>query len=127
MWSIFVGTRDSSRAQLARRAGPSVGRSFELQRNEMSENVPLVRIIAPSDPWKIWVGFDGLTAITCSSGWIEFGAQRHRKGSATGACAAPRAHHVADGSFCASKVRSVNVRFTAPPVAVASGSPAVVE
>src|SRR6478609_2965454 len=112
---IVVGTRESKRAQLVRLAAPSRGRSFELHRDEMSENVPLVRIMAPSEPWKICVGLDGLTAITCSSGWIEFGAHRHWNGAVTPPpenWLSPRAHHVAVGSFCASKVRSVNVRFT---------------
>ena len=127
---IVVGTRESKRAQLTRLAAPSSGRSFELHRDEMSENVPLVRIIAPSEPSKIWVGFDGLIAITCWSGWIEFGAQRHWYGAVTPpdvSCEPSRAHHVADGSFCASNVRSVNVRLTPAPVAAASGSPAVFE
>src|SRR6266508_2147679 len=83
MWSSRVGTRDNSRAQFARLAAASSGRSFELQRDEMSLNVPLVRIIPPSEPSQILVGLDGLTAITCWSGWIEFGAQRHWNGAVT--------------------------------------------
>ena len=63
--SIRFGTRDSIRAQFARLAAPSSGRSFELQRNEMSANVPLVRITPPSEPSKIWVGLFGLTTIWC--------------------------------------------------------------
>ena len=57
------GTRDSSRLQFTRLAGPSRGRSFELQRDEMSANVPSVRIRPPSDPSKIWVGLFGLMTI----------------------------------------------------------------
>src|SRR5438874_8013577 len=81
-WSVFrlrsmcvirVGTLDSIRLQFARLAAPSSGRSFELQRADRSPNVPSVRITPPSDPSKIWVGFDGLIAIACWSGWIPFG------------------------------------------------------
>src|SRR2546421_3812955 len=58
-----VGTRDSIRRQFARLAAPSNGRSVELQCDEMSENVPFVRINAPSDASKICVGLSGLIAI----------------------------------------------------------------
>src|SRR6266478_5951032 len=56
MCSSSVGTRDSSRLQLFRLAAASSGRSPELQWDEMSLNVPLVRIMPPSEPSKIWVG-----------------------------------------------------------------------
>ena len=49
-------------------------RNGESHCDEMSANAPLVRIIPPSEPSKIWVGLPGLTAITCWSGWIPFGA-----------------------------------------------------
>jgi hypothetical protein len=39
VWSMTFGTRDSSRLQLFRLAAPSSGRSFELQRDEMSAKV----------------------------------------------------------------------------------------
>src|SRR5436189_212378 len=48
--AIVVGTFDNIRMQLARLAAPSSGRSFELQRDERSENVPSVRITPPSEP-----------------------------------------------------------------------------
>src|SRR2546425_5262407 len=83
MWSSTVGTRDSNRLQLFWLAAPSNGRSFGLQWDEMSLNVPLVRIMPPSDPSKIWVGLLGLTAISCWSGWIPSGAQRHWYGAVT--------------------------------------------
>jgi hypothetical protein len=44
---------------------------------DVSANVPSVRITPPSEPSKIWVGFDGLTTIACWSGWMAFGARRH--------------------------------------------------
>src|SRR5262249_29953145 len=69
-WSSTVGTRDRSRLQLFRLAAPSSGRSLELQWDEISAKFPLVRIRPPSEPSKIWVGLDGLIAITCWSGWI---------------------------------------------------------
>src|SRR3982074_1937661 len=50
---ITVGTRESSRLQLLRLAGPSSGRSPWLQRDEMSAKLPFVRITPPSDPSKI--------------------------------------------------------------------------
>src|ERR671934_646179 len=78
-----VGTRDRSRLQFARLAAPSNGRSPELQCPERSENVPLVRINAPSDDSKICVGLLGLIAISCWSGWIESGAHRHWNGGVT--------------------------------------------
>src|SRR4029077_17705480 len=77
MCVIWLGTLDNSRLQLFRLAAPSSGRSPELQCDEMSANVPFVRITAPSEPSKIWVGFDGLTTIACWSGWMLFGAQKH--------------------------------------------------
>src|SRR5262245_42587050 len=129
MWASVVGTRESNRAQFARLAAPSSGRSFELHRDEMSAKEPLVRINPPSEPSKICVGLDGLTAITCWSGWIEPGAQRHWNGAVTppnANCALPSAHQSA-GVFSLSTVRSLNVRLSAGPVAEASGSPAVVE
>src|SRR5215831_8207218 len=60
---IRFGTCESMRMQFARLAAPSSGRSFELQRDERSANVPLVRITPPSEPSKIWVGLDGLMTI----------------------------------------------------------------
>src|SRR5438477_4075742 len=102
---IRFGTRDSSRLQLFRLAGPSSGRSFELQCDEMSTNVPFVRITPPSEPSKIWVGFDGLTTIACWSGWMLLGAQRHANGAETppnnASPDAPNAHQLA-GVFCMS-------------------------
>src|SRR5882724_9426102 len=130
MCVIWVGTCDSIRLQFARLAVPSSGRSFELQRADRSPNVPSVRITPPSEPSKIWVGFDGLTTIACWSGWILLGAHRQANGAVTppnvNCAAAPRPHQLA-GVSCMSSVRSVNVRFTAVPGAEASGSPAVVE
>src|SRR6266478_3767942 len=127
---IRFGTRDSSRLQLFRLAAPSSGRSFELQRVDRSPNAPSVRITPPSEPSKIWVGFDGLTTIACWSGWMLLGAHRQANGAVTppnaNSAAAPRPHQLA-GVFCMSDVRSVKVRFTAMPGAEASGSPAVVE
>src|SRR5437667_8430858 len=127
---IRFGTRDNSRLQLFRLAAPSRGRSFELQRADRSPNVPSVRITPPSEPSKIWVGFDGLTTIACWSGWMLLGAHRQANGAVTppnaNSAAAPRPHQLA-GVSCMSDVRSVNVRFTAVPAAEASGSPAVVE
>src|SRR5213595_2312277 len=74
MCVIRFGTRDNSRLQLFRLAAPSPARSFELQRVDRSPNAPSVRITPPSEPSKIWVGFDGLTTIACWSGWMLFGA-----------------------------------------------------
>src|SRR5437764_8452295 len=85
---IRFGTRDNSRLQLFRLAAPSNGRSFELQRADWSPNAPSVRITPPSEPSKIWVGFDGLTTIACWSGWMLSGAQRHWNGAVT----PPKAH-----------------------------------
>src|SRR4051794_16962286 len=87
----------------------------------MLANWPLVRITPPSEPSKIWVGLFGLTAITCSSGWIPFGAFSQPL-SKYGAYA-----HQLGWLIVASYVRSVNVRRLATPVAAPSGSPAVVE
>src|ERR687887_1839345 len=130
MCVIRFGTCDSIRAQFARLAAPSSGRSFELQRAERLPNVPSVRMTPPSEPSKIWVGFDGLTTIACWSGWMLFGAQAQANSGATppnaASPAAPSAHQSADWSWV-SYVRSVKVRFTAVPGADASGSPAVVE
>jgi hypothetical protein len=83
--------------------------------DEVSPNVPFVRMIPPSDASKIWVGFDGFTTSSCWSGWIEFGEIKHDE--------KPRSAHQLACSFCVSKVRSVNVRL----FFVASGSPAVSE
>src|SRR4030095_16963286 len=132
MCVIVVGTRESIRPQFARLAAPRTPRSFELHRADRSPNVPSVRITPPSDPSKICVGFDGFTTIACWSGWIPPGAHRHAYSASQtppkSHCAwAPSPHQVAAGSFCMSKVRSVNVRLRAVPVAEASGSPAVVE
>src|SRR4051812_7564849 len=129
MWSILVGTRDRSRAQFVRLAAPSPPRSFELQCAEMSAKSPVVRMRPPSEPSKIWVGLAGLTAMTCWSGWIPPGAHRHVKPGFTklASCVSAPSEHQSAGLFCASNVRSVNVRFTPGPGAEASGSPAVVE
>src|SRR5437763_10284572 len=138
-WSVFrfrsmcvmvVGTWDSIRLQFARLAAPSSGRSFELQRADRSPNVPSVRMTPPSDPSKIWVGFDGLIAIACWSGWMLSGAHAQAFAGAmppnAASPAGPSPHQLA-GWSCMSYVRSVNVRFPAVPGAEASGSPAVVE
>src|SRR5689334_5508018 len=130
MWSIVVGTRESSRAQFVRLATPSAGRSFELHRDDISAKAPLVRTRPPSEPSKICVGLDGLTAITCWSGWIDWAAHVHWLAGATPPGFAPDGFpsaHQGTFSVCAANVRSVNVRFTPPPVADAFGSPAVVE
>ena len=77
MCVIWFGTRDKHAARSSLRlAAPSSGRSFELHRKDRSPNVPSVRITPPSEPSKIWVGFDGLTTIACWSGWMLLGAQR---------------------------------------------------
>ena len=47
---------------------------------EASTNVPLVRIIPPSEPSKIWLGLPGLTTIACWSGWIPPHAWRQPLG-----------------------------------------------
>src|SRR5947207_9650266 len=104
MCVIRFGTRDNSRLQLFRLAAPSNGRSFELHREDKSPNVPSVRITPPSEPPKIWVGFDGLTTIACWSGWMLLGAQRHWNGAVTppkSNSALPSAHQLA-GVFCMS-------------------------
>src|SRR2546430_14572559 len=102
---IRFGTRDSSRLQLFRLSGESSGRSFELHRKDRSPNAPSVRITPPSEPSKIWVGFDGLTTIACWSGWMLLGAQRHANGAETppnnASPDAPNAHQLA-GVFCMS-------------------------
>src|SRR5438105_2221083 len=130
MCVIRFGTRDSIRLQFARLAAPSSGRSSELHRKDRSPNVPSVRITPPSEPSKIWVGFDGFTTLVCWSGWMLLGAHRQANGAETppnaNSAAAPRPHQLA-GVSCMSDVRSVKVRFTAVPAAEASGSPAVVE
>src|SRR4029077_15071856 len=82
MCVIWFGTRDSIRPQFARLAAPSSGRSPELHRNERLPNVPSVRITPPSEPSKIWVGFDGLATIACWSGWMLLGAHRQGEGGA---------------------------------------------
>ena len=77
--SMCVIRSASARAAAGRRAARrrrEAGRSVELHCDEMSANVPSVRITPPSEPSKIWVGFDGLTTIACWSGWIAFGATR---------------------------------------------------
>src|SRR5207237_3263736 len=76
MCVIRFGTRDNSRLQLFRLAAPSPARSFELQRVDRSPNAPSVRITPPSEPSKIWVGFDGFTTIVCWYGWMLLGAHR---------------------------------------------------
>src|SRR6059058_4757537 len=130
MCVIRLGTRDNSRLQLFRLAAPRPARSFELHRKDRSPNVPSVRITPPSEPSKIWVGFDGFTTMACWSGWMLLGAHRQANAAETppnaASPAAPRPHQLA-GVSCMSSVRSVNVRFTAVPAAEASGSPAVVE
>src|SRR5438094_8519740 len=98
------GTRDNSRLQLFRLADPSSGSSFELHRKDRSPNDPSVRIIPPSEPSKIWVGFDGLTTIACWSGWMLLGAQRHWNGAVTPpkSSSAPSSPHQLAGVFCMS-------------------------
>src|ERR1700687_1636596 len=129
---IRFGTRDNSRLQLFRLAAPSSGRSPELHRKDRSPNVPSVRITPPSEPSKIWVGFDGFTTIVCWSGWMLSGAQRQAKAGETppndASPEAPSEHQVA-GWFCVSSVRSVKVRVVTvlSEVVTDSGSPAVVE
>ncbi|TME21519.1 MAG: hypothetical protein E6I75_30990 [Chloroflexi bacterium] len=88
---------------------------------ETSANAPVVRMTAPSEPSKIWVGLDGLTTIACWSGWMPFGAFTHPL-SKYGAYA-----HQDGWLIVASYDRSVNVRMLAAPVAAPSGSPAVSE
>src|SRR5438132_5312382 len=101
---IVVGTCERMRLQLARLATPSSGRSFELQRDERSENAPSVRITPPSEPSKIWVGLFGLTTIVCWSGWMPSGAHRHWYGGVTPpfVCSAPSSAHQLAGWFWAS-------------------------
>src|SRR5436190_24206875 len=95
-----LGTRYNSRLQLFRLAAPSSGRSFELHRKDRSPNAPSVRITPPSEPSKIWAGFDGLTTIACGSGWMLLGAQRHSKPGVV-TLSGPSAHQLA-GVFCMS-------------------------
>src|SRR4051812_49113721 len=122
MCASSTGTRESSRLQPTLSdpvTGPPVkpSRPTSSHCEEMSVNVPLVRITPPSEPSKIWVGFPGFTTIACWSGWMLFEARRQMV-RPYGAYA----HHGA-GVFCASVVRSVNVRSPLVP----SGSPAVLE
>src|SRR5690242_13756282 len=76
-WSSCVGTRDSIRWQVVRLpdggSGPPPLRCGSSHCAWVSANCPLVRMTPPSEPSKIWVGFDGLTAIACWSGWMPFG------------------------------------------------------
>src|SRR5436309_1675619 len=131
MCVIRFGTRDNSRLQLFRLSAPSSGRSFELQRVDRSPNALSVRITPPSEPSKIWVGFDGFTTIACWSGWMLFGAHRHANGAETppknASPATPKPHQLA-GVFCMSYIRSVKVRVVAvlPVDVTGHGSPAVV-
>src|SRR5262249_4690617 len=81
-WSRTVGTRESRRLQVSSAvdglgSGVPPFRNCELHCDETSANWPLVRIIPPSEPSKIWVGLLGLIAISCWSGWIPFGAFSH--------------------------------------------------
>ena len=79
---MCVDQRRHARQQpLARRVAPGRGRqavprrcgaAVALRRDVANE--PLVRMMPPSEPSKIWVGLHGLTAITCWSGWIPLGA-----------------------------------------------------
>src|SRR4051812_2050215 len=122
MCASSTGTRDSSRLQptLSDPAtGPPVtpSRPTSSHCDEMFANVPLVRMIPPSEPSKIWVGLPGFTRIVCWSGWMLFDALRQNV-SPYGLYA----HHGAGVSW-ASVVRSVNVRLAL----AASGSPAVFE
>src|SRR6266576_3846546 len=76
-WSSTVGTRDSSRLHATRfgaSSGPPPLRCGSSHCDETSAKSPLVRIIPPSEPSKIWVALFGLIAIACWSGWIPFGA-----------------------------------------------------
>ena len=125
MWLSSVGTRESSRLQVGQL--PDVlGSGLPPLRNglshwdEMSENVPFVRITPPSEPSKIWVGLPGLIDDRVLVG---MDAVRSARQARTGRRSGAYAHHVA-GVSCASYVRSVNVRL---PFAQPSGSPAVVE
>src|SRR5512133_3553117 len=61
MWASSTGTRESNRLQptlsepvTAPHVNPS--RPTSSHCDEMSANVPLVRMIPPSEPSKIWVG-----------------------------------------------------------------------
>ena len=82
MWFSSTGTRESSRLQPTLSlpvTGPPVkpSRPTSSHCDEMFANVPLVRMIPPSEPSKIWVGFSGLMTIACWSGWMLFDALRH--------------------------------------------------
>jgi len=81
---VFDQRRHPRQQSLARLVAPDVTgsgapplRNGESHCDETSANDPLVRIIPPSEPSKIWVGLAGLIAIACWSGWIPFGAFRH--------------------------------------------------
>src|SRR5438874_5901859 len=83
MWANSTGTRESSRLQPTLSApvtGPPVtpSRPTSSHCDEMSANVPLVRMTPPSEPSKIWVGFPGLMTIACWSGWMLFDALRQK-------------------------------------------------
>src|SRR5436190_5660603 len=81
MWFSSTGTRESSRLQPTPSlpvTGPPVApsRPTSSHCDEMSANVPLVRMTPPSEPSKIWVGLPGLITIACWSGWMLFDARR---------------------------------------------------
>src|SRR6187549_3166515 len=85
VWSSTTGALESSRLQPTLSApvtGPPVTplRPVSSHCAERSANVPLVRMIPPSDPSKIWVGLPGFTTIACWSGWIPSGARRQKSG-----------------------------------------------
>src|SRR5205823_4908750 len=110
MCANLNGTRESNRLQpmlsepvTAPPVKPS--RPTSSHCDEISANVPLVRMTPPSEPSKIWVGLPGLTVITCWSGWMLFDALRQNV-RPYGAWA-----HQLAGVSCASVVRSVNVRM----------------
>ena len=82
MWPSSTGTRESNRLHPTLSepvTGPPVtpSRPTSSHWEEMSAKVPLVRMIPPSEPSKIWVGFSGLMTIACWSGWMLFDALRH--------------------------------------------------
>src|SRR5512133_2934051 len=108
MWASSTGTRESNRLQPTLSepvTGPPVtpSRPTSSHCDEILANVPLVRMIPPSEPSKIWVGLAGLMTIACWSGWMLFDALRQNV-IPYGAYA----HHGATVS-CVSVVRSVNV------------------
>src|SRR5438034_5751599 len=81
MCANSTGTRESNRLQPTLSepvTGPPVtpSRPTSSHCDEMFVNVPLVRMIPPSDPSKIWVGLPGLMTIACWSGWMLFDALR---------------------------------------------------